>query len=457
MFDLRNVLFGVTSFIRYLGLALLAAIRGADRKAEVPSDREWWERPGLGIMYQIETHPGWAWDRDYIEFNKSMADEQGNLKSNGPFCNMEEWVQLSTAISVDYHSFEVKWHDGICYFNTPTTKWKTQKDYTREFAKLSRDAGIPFMFYYSAVFDHNPQFDSIQPKPRSTPSLIGNRPEYREYMKKHYAELIDQYRPDGMWVDWYWADGSTTETVDYFRKNHPDVVLAFNLSNLFPASFKKLHFTSLEAHRYDGPWVKLRKEDSLQVPVFTSAVKWSNAFRMIFDHQWELISPAGKWWQDQSLREDPLELIRSLAVVLACGGKLCIGATSQMDGRILPDQTKQLRMLGDWYRPRKKLFVNAAPIRYRWFRAPGVRVSADNFDTVVSSYGAGVLLHVINRKGSNEGIAVTLRGSMWRELRKATLKPQERGVSVKRERSYLHIDISPEYVDPVDTILYLTG
>ena len=455
MFSFRMLLFGVISFIRWMGLSTLALMRGAGKKREVPQDRKWWQKPGLSVMYQIETRPGWKWDRDFIEFNQSMRDEEGHIKFNGPFCNIKECVDLSREIGLDYHVFEMKWHDGICYFKTNTTTWVADKDYAKEFAELSRSAHIPFMYYYSSVFDHNPQFDAIQPIHRSLPSLIGNRKEYRAYLRKHYAEIIEQYRPDGMWFDWWWADGSTKATYTYFRKNHPEVVVTFNLSNLFPASFDKIHITSGEAHRYDGPWAMIRQEDSVKVPVLTSAVKWSNAFRWVFDHQWEVCTPAGKWWQDQTLREDPLELLRLAAMVLACGGKLCIGATSQMDGHIFPDQVKQLRMLGAWYKQRKVYFINAAPIRYRWFRPLSVRVHAQGFDMVVSAYENGVLLHIINRSGSRVGITVTLHGNQWRDFRNAILVPQNKTILARCAGSSLHIEIPTDDLDPVDTILYL--
>ncbi len=108
MFDLRNVIFDLMSFIRYMGLTTWALLRGAGKNREVPQNRKWWQRPGLSIMYQIETRPGWKWDRDYIEFNKSMTDENGNFMFNGPYCKPGEWVRLSSDIGVDYHIFEVK-------------------------------------------------------------------------------------------------------------------------------------------------------------------------------------------------------------------------------------------------------------------------------------------------------------------------------------------------------------
>jgi hypothetical protein len=79
-----------------------------------PSD-PWWKKPGLGIMYQIEYRPGMDWDRDFEKFNRSMTDEHGKFKFNGPFCKIDNWVELSKNIGLDYHIFESKWHDGYVF------------------------------------------------------------------------------------------------------------------------------------------------------------------------------------------------------------------------------------------------------------------------------------------------------------------------------------------------------
>ncbi len=119
--------------------------------------KEWWQKSGLGIMYQIEARPGWFWNRNYDKFNASMMDENGNLNFNGPFCKMKKWVEFSKKVGVDYHIFEVKWHDGICYWDTKFTKWKTPEDYVKVFSEESKKAGIPYLYYYSSIFDHNPE------------------------------------------------------------------------------------------------------------------------------------------------------------------------------------------------------------------------------------------------------------------------------------------------------------
>ena len=75
--------------------------------------------------------------------------------------------------------------------------------------------------YYSSIFDHNPQFDPVQPS-RQTVSFMGipDNPTYDEYLHGQYSEIMAQYRPDGMWIGWYWPDQCTHTTIDFFRTNY---------------------------------------------------------------------------------------------------------------------------------------------------------------------------------------------------------------------------------------------
>ena len=422
---------------------------------EAGADRPWWRRPGLGIMYQIETRPGTDWGRDYEEFNRSMTGADGKIAFDGPFCRPEEWVDLSLRACVDYHQMELKWHDGICYFDTALTEWKTPEDYAARFSSTSRKAGIPFMFYYSSVFDHNPQFDPIQPSRRKTMSFIGYRQQYLEYLKGQYREIMEKYNPDGMWIDWYWTDDATDATIELFRREYPDTVLAFNVSNFYPTAHRRLDYTSGEAHSLDGPYVKLVKVGDDITPVFTSCWKWASMARRLFAPCWELIAPVGKWWQDPSLRDDPNDLVRMTAITLASGGLFMVGATSRMDGTIFPDQVKQLEILGDWYGPRKHLFSESVPARYGRREPPGVRVSPGSFRTIACEQGNDILLHLINMEASMKPVTVELKGKRWEKVREALLEPEGTRVDVHREHGFAGIKITPDHSDPVDTIVRL--
>jgi alpha-L-fucosidase len=439
----------------------LAAVLG-DGKNQGPTDaRFWWQKPGLGIQYQIEQRPGWNWERDFEKFNKSMSDEQGNLKFNGPFCKTADWVELSRRVGVDFHVMESKWHDGICYFDTKLTSWKTPVDYIGQFSEASRRAGIPYMFYYSTIFDHNPMFDKLQPLKHHTFSMLGLVPgrTYEDYLCGQFKELVEQYAPDGLWLDWYspWPDRSSSESLKFLRRNYPKVVVTFNNSNTFPQTYSKLNYTSSEAHDLRGS-----KDRSPGLPGLVTAMNsycWrdANRFRAGFSHPWELISPCGKDWQVVSLREDTNELLRMTASTLACGGKHLIGAATGLDGAVLPEHVRQLLLLGQWYRPRHEFFVNAEPIAYAGDCPPGVSgFSKKDFGVVASRLGEDRLLHLINFSGKSAQIQLRLDGGEWGGWHKAYLEPGHRELALEKSGDSLLIPLCPCILDPVDTIIRLT-
>jgi hypothetical protein len=426
------------------------------RHACAPGD-PWWKKPGLGIMYQIEYRPGMDWDRDYTRFNPSMMDESGRIRFNGPFCKIADWVDLSRQIGADYHIFEAKWHDGICYFNTSLTGWKTETDYCAQFAEGSRAAAIPFMYYYSAVFDHNPQFDALQPHPRSTFSALAmdHQPQYEDYLRGQFTEIMEQYRPDGMWLDWYWPDRSTSLALDFFRSRYPETVLTFNLSHYFPSAYKQLHYTTGEAHDLSGNYVKLIKTRNQRLPIFTGAWKWANLLRRVMNHSFELISPAGRWWQDPSLRDDPNDLLRMTAIILASGGRFCIGTSAQLSGDLYPDQVTQLKLIGEWYLPRKKLFTASVPLRYRSEQVPGIKVSPASVKTIATVNAGDTLLHLINLDGGIDPVVVDFRGRRWRNLAAASLEPSGEALKIETFAGAPRLTIPPADNDPVDTVVRL--
>lgn len=457
---MTRLLQGTTAWIPELAKGTRAFCAGLLRPVTRAPGEAWWQRPGWGIMYQIEYRPGWEWDRDYEAFNASMRDEEGRFRFDGPRCRVEEWVGLSREAGVDYHIMEAKWHDGICFFDTALTDWKADEDYAAGFARLSREAGIPFLFYYSAIFDHNPRFDAIQPDRRHTFSLLalGGRPEYEEYLRGHYRELVERYRPDGMWVDWYWpGDGSTEATFAYFRENHPEVVLGLNFSNYLAGSYRRSHYTIGEAHHLAGPLVTLRRTGSSFLPVIHSAWGWTSIFRRMLGHPWELIAPAGLWWQDPRPREDPRELARMAAVVMAGGGRFSVGATSRMDGSVEPGQAELLRALGEWYRPRRHLFSRAVPLSYRGSRPPGVRVSPRGVKAIAARHGGDILLHLVNTGGSPGVLEVWLEKERWGGLAGVRLEPAGSGLEAEKTAGGICIRVAPSDIDAVDTILRLMG
>ncbi len=445
--------------------------------------KKWWEKPGLGIMYQIEARPGWIWNRNYDKFNASMRDEDGNFRFNGPFCKIKKWVEFSKKIGVDYHIFEAKWHDGICYWDTKFTDWKTPEDYCRIYAEESKKAGIPFMFYYSSIFDHNPQFDDIQPLRCITPSYIAmhsdnkekitkfsmsiaktienmvktNRSErgeynieffddvrfhdfiynpkkYEVYLINQIKELIDNYNPNGMWMDWYsgMQEASTFLVMDFLEKNYPDVILTYNVS--IEMNPRYIHFLSGEAHDVKTAWKAGNKHRSKEKP-------------------WELCGPAAYGWDVPLARSDPFEIFRIAAIIMASGGKFCFGLPSQMDGEIYPEPAKNLEKFGEWYTLRKTLFREAVPMNYNDDKVPGIEVNDDKFGVIGAFHENDNLIHLINFKGTKKEIKLSFISQHWGSIVKILLEPDKKELEYTSRDTEINVDIHEEDLDVADTIL----
>jgi len=450
------------------------------------NEKEWWEKPGFGIMYQIEIRPGWIWNRNYDKLNASMRDENGNFRFNGPFCKMKEWVDFSREVDVDYHIFETKWHDGICYWDTKYTDWKTPEDYCKIFAEESKKYKIPFMFYYSNIFDHNPMFDDIQPLRGLTPSFIAmhgndkefiqsyskkvaetafdlfnhskqrrgkklpadykffddlefhdykyNPAKYEEYLKASVKELIDNYKPDGMWMDWYWTaeETSTYIVMDLLENEYSEVILTYNQS--IDKNLRYAHYLSGEAHDVPLAWKIGNKYRTKKV-------------------LWELCGPAAENWDDPTSRSDPYEIFRIAAIIMACGGKYVFGLPSQMDGELFPEPVKNIELFGEWYKPRKQLFRDAFPMTYKGKKVPGISIKEKEFETIGSINQGDNLIHLINLSGKI--VEVTLRFSLdkWEHIDKIILEPNKKELEFKKDGNEMVLSISEKDLDNADTIL----
>lgn len=435
---------------------------------------DWWKQPGIGISYQGDVNPELTWDRNYTKLNPLMMDKNGGLNYEGrPDFNVEQFVKVSQEVGAEYHMFFTKWSDGICLFDTELTNWKTPKDYTAEFSKLSREQGIPFVFFYSSIWDHNPQLDHIQPNKKSNVSFIQHH-EYIEYIQGQFRELIEKYQPDGLWLDAWWnvpfMAATTRKSYPFIRANYPDVVLGFNTSSIARNADKVLDYTSGEmqtlnndlpsagSHLPGGRIVNLIFNITVELLTKTAnAWKYANRNRMNFVHPWEGITSVSNGWNHAALREDIYDLPRIAATIMANGGRCTMGFQSDINGNLVEDQVEQMRIVGKWYKPRKQLFSNAKPLRYKGYSAPGIIVPR-GYKTIASQAGDDVLIHIIKLEGYCEsGLSgeIKIASSDWPGLKEVFLEPEHRSVQVRSFSAWKIIELSESDEDPVDTILRL--
>jgi len=458
------------------------------------ASRPWWERPGLGLMYQIEARPGWRWQRNFDRFNASLRASDGALRFSGPWVRPSEWVAASQRVGCDYHLFEAKWHDGICWWDTRHTAWKTPLDACREFCDASRDAGLRHGFYYSAVFDHNPDFDEIQPLRRATSSFLGMKggkktalrkslgfsqfirlllggmerearkagvridhpyrffdefqlnefrydpQRYEGYVLDQLEELCSRYGAQLLWIDWFGGQGEALSEpiMDFMAGKHPQVVLAFNASILGEPRFA--HYLSWEAHGLRDTWRQVNA--------------WRNLAR-----PWELVTPAATNWDLPQPKNNPLENAVTAALILASGGKVNFGVAVDMDGSLNAEVMDQLEAFGRWYVPRRHLFVDATPMRYSNVRVPGLTFGRRSLVAIAAHFGPDRLIHVIDLDSDaahrNAPFLLELRGPAWDGVARIVVEPSGTSLTMRRRGDLLSTTLPQELVDPVDTILRL--
>jgi hypothetical protein len=150
------------------------------------------------------------------------------------------------------------------------------------------------------------------------------------------------------------------------------------------------------------------------------------------------------------LREDPLDLVRMVAITLANGGKYVIGAASRMDGSIYPNHVRQLKMVGDWYKPRKHLFIEATSMNYEGEHVPGLK-GPRGIKAVGSRLGRDYLIHLFNF-GVKGPFTLSFDRAFW-PIEKVYIEPEHRELITMRSDNRVLVSIPVKDIDAVDTIL----
>lgn len=117
-----------------------------------------------------------------------------------------------------------------------------------------------------------------------------------------------------------------------------------------------------------------------------------------------------------------------------------------------------MRVLSEWYRPRRGLFTEASPLRYLRKRVPGISGYPGRFVTIASKLKDDILLHLIKKRGKEGsehscGVNLEFRGRMWKGLNRVFLEPAHEELDLKKSVQRTKLLVKPEEIDPVDTIL----
>ncbi|MFW9882552.1 MAG: alpha-L-fucosidase, partial [Candidatus Thorarchaeota archaeon] len=334
--------------------------------------------------------------------------------------------------------------------------------------------------------DHNPQFDDIQPLRCITPSYIAmhsdkkekivkfsmsiakaidimvkknrnergeynieffddvdfhdftyNPQKYETYLINQIKELIDNYKPSGMWMDWYSGEeeASTFLVMDFLEKNYPDVILTYNVS--IERKPRYILYLSGEAHDVKAAWKAGNMHRSKEKP-------------------WEICGPAAYGWDVPLTRSDPFEIFRIATIIMASGGKYCFGLPSQMDGELYPEPAKDVERFCDWYKLRKNLFTEAIPMNYEGDTVPGIKLNDSQFGIIGSIYNDDILIHIVNFESLIKDLTIKFSTKQWGTIDKIFIEPNKKHLHHNKTNNWIIAVIKKEDIDIVNTILRIT-
>ncbi|MET8942701.1 alpha-L-fucosidase [Streptomyces sp. NPDC004542] len=300
---------------------------------------EWYQaslREGPTADHHEREHQG----RPYRSFLPAF---QSALREWSP----QSWADDFAACGARYVVQVAKHHDGFLLWPSRVRhprdeEWRASRDVVGEMAAAVRQHGMRFGIFYSSGADWSFDPEAVT----GASDAETSRPtgtEYARYVEAQWRELIETYRPDGLWNDTgYPAAGDARRLIRDYRALVPDGVAT--------ERFRTSEAGIVPAPPEGGPWESVR-------PVGLSF-----------------------GWNRQESAEHTLtgpELVLMLMDVVARNGNLLLGVSPDDHGALPPHQLAALRYLGQWLerfgaavyatRPWQRATASTADGRTVWF------------------------------------------------------------------------------------------
>lgn len=311
----------------------------------------------------------------YEMFAKIFEEESNKWKAS-------EWVKLFTKSGVKYVVFVTKHHDGYLLWpsdvkNPRKPNWFSIRDFVGELERECRSSGIRFATYYSSGIDWT--FNNtiiIDHESFQKAKIFDN--DYREYLRRHWYELIDRYKPDILWSDiGYPFEDDLPKLFSYYYNTIKD--------GLINDRFTKKHYDFIT------PEYEL--------------------INRISEEKWEAVRGVGYSFgynraegPEHSLSYE--KLVHILIDIISKNGNLLLGITPKADGTIPQHQAETLLKLGQWLKIYGESIYGTRP----WVQAEGIAIGIED----------GIPLRFVKK---NERLYVFLLGKP--KSRELVIKPFE--------------------------------
>ena len=325
-------------------------------------------------------------DFSYDEFVPIFNEE---LKKWNP----EDWAELFKKAGAKYVVLVTKHHDGFLlwptkYPNPKKANYITNRNIVSELTNSIKGEGMKMGFYYSTSFDW-----SFNPEPidaRASDMINGiTTPEYTEYVKNHWYELIDDYEPSILWSD----IGAPPlldlfELFAYYYNKFPDGVINDRWDKIFHEEGKVNKMRRTFFYDYTTPEYK--------------------SYKIIKKKKWESNRGIGNSYgynkmENESDYFSSTELIRMLVDIVSKNGNLLLNVGPMPDGTIPEIQKEVLQGIGQWLEINGEGIYGTRP----WERADGK--TKENLDIRFTEKNEILYIHLLNNPKEKSLLILSLR------------------------------------------------
>ncbi|MFX0076953.1 MAG: alpha-L-fucosidase [Candidatus Hermodarchaeota archaeon] len=295
--------------------------------------------------------------------------------------NPQEWADLFEKAGAKYVVLVTKHHDGFLlwpskYSNPIKKNYIASRNIVGELTNTVKGKGMRMGLYYSTSIDWS--FKSEPIKDRVSDLINGiTTPEYTEYAKNHWYELIDDYNPSILWSDIGVPPlFDLFELFAYYYNNFPDGVINDRWDKLF--------------HK-DGKLYKTRRTFfyDFTTPEYTS-------YNVIKKKKWESNRGIGHsyGYNRRENEEDYLtanDFIRMLVDIVSKNGNLLLNVGPMPDGTIPNIQKEVLLGIGDWLKINGEGIYGTRP----WERAEGKTI--DDLEIRFTQKIGTIYIHLLSK------------------------------------------------------------
>ncbi|NVM03426.1 MAG: alpha-L-fucosidase [Candidatus Helarchaeota archaeon] len=287
-------------------------------------------------------------------------------------------ADLFKKVGARYVVLVTKHHDGFLLWPSkyPNPKKKdhfAKRNIVGELTKAVKERGMRMGFYYSGGLDWTFNEDPIQ----DFLSFVTNgplEPNYHEYIKKHFIELIDLYEPSIIWNDiGYPPDVNPYEIIAYFYNKIPDGLIN---DRWFQITKKMRDLIRDNLDRFTQAAKEISGEgagaDVLKPPHYDYRTPEYATYHKIKKDKFESCRGIGYSFgfnREEGEKEHITinELVRMFIDIVSKNGNLLLNVGPMADGTIPEMQVERLLGLGRWLETNGEAIFETRP----WIRAEG--------------------------------------------------------------------------------------